>query len=262
MPFELTETTPVRCTNANPRTEIHGKDENGEPKRVRAIDLTFTYTTENTVLDAIAPGLREHFFHNKAADASQESLANILVPLPNIRFPQLKTEDIRWEQPKARGFRWVWDWGREAQHVDFSDVAMGGISFTLIEGGSAEVKFSVSYNGDELEDNTLYGELCGMATMGDAHIQLFAPADLIPVKKGYRAGKPDTPQPTDNGAPLLEQQDQGEEDTPEKALAASVNADLDQREQLAPAADATWPFPLSAHETKPRGRRRNAGAAA
>jgi hypothetical protein len=80
------------------------------------------------------------------------------------------------------------------------------------------------------------------------------------VKKGYRAGKPDTPQPTDNGAPLLEQQDQGEEDTPEKALAASVNADLDQREQLAPAADATWPFPLSAHEAKPQRRGRATAA--
>ena len=234
MAFELPETTAVRCTNANPRTEIHGKDENGDPKRVRAIDLTFTYNAENTILDTIAPGLREHFFHNKAADAAQESLDNVLVPLPNIRFPQLKTDDIKWDQDKARGFRWVWDWGREEQHVDFSDVAMGAISFTIIEGGSTEVKFSVSYNGDELEDNTLYGELCGMATMGDVHIQLFAPAELVPVKKGYRAGRPDTPV-TDNGAPLLEGAANGpefkgsgdtEDDvlTPEKALAQGAAA--------------------------------------
>jgi hypothetical protein len=232
--FQLPETTAVRCVNANPRTEMHGKDENGNEKRVRAIDLTFQYTTENTVLDDIEPGLRAHFYRNKAADASQESLPNVVIPLPNIRFPQLKTEDVRWEQPKARGFRWTWDWGREAQHVDLTDVAMGGLTITLHEGGTTDVKFSISYNGDELENNTLYGELCGLATMGEVHIQLFAPPELVPVKKGWRSGHPDAPPPTDNGAPLLEGKGPGDDDlddddtggqleegTPEAALAAS-----------------------------------------
>jgi hypothetical protein len=132
--FQLTETTPVRCTNANPRTELHGKDEDGRDNRVRAMDLTFEYTTENTVLDQIAPGLRQHFFRNKAADASQESLPDVVIPLPNIRFPQLKTDDIKWDQPKSRGYRWVWDWGREERHVDFTDCAMGSLALTLHEG--------------------------------------------------------------------------------------------------------------------------------
>lgn len=207
MHFQLPELTAVRCTNANPRTELHGKDENGDDNRVRGIDLAFVLTTENTVLDEIAPGLRAHFFRNKAADASQGSLPDVVIPLPNIRFPELGTEDIKWKAPKSRGYRWIWDWGREEQHVDLSDVAMGGISLTLHEGGTTDVKFSISYNGDELADNTLYGELCGLAAMGELHIQLFAPAEPVPVKKGWRSGKADEPQTTDGGAPLLEEAD-------------------------------------------------------
>lgn len=227
MAFQLPDVTECICTNANPRTEIHGKDENGKERRVRAIDLTFQFTTENTVLNAIAPGLREHFYRNKAADAAQETLPDVVIPLPNIRFPQLKTDDIRWEQPKSRGYRWIWDWGREAQHVDFSDVAVGGLALTLHEGGTTDVKFSVSYNGADLEDNTLYGELCGLAAMGKVHIQLLAPAELVPAKKGWRSGKADEPEKTDGGAPLLDagpgDDDHDDDDTGDQPLAEAAD---------------------------------------
>jgi hypothetical protein len=225
MQFQLPETTAVRCTNANPRTELHGKDDDGKEKRVRAIDLTFEYTTENTVLDEIAPGLRAHFYRNMAADAAQETLPDIVIPLPNIRFSQLKTEDIKWDQPKSRGYRWIWDWGREERHVDFTDCAMGGLSLTLHEGGSVDVKFTVSYNGEELNDNEVYGELSGLATMGDVHIQLFAPAELLPVKKGWRSGVADAPVTQDGGGELFEEPLHPEGLTPEDALAATTEAD-------------------------------------
>jgi hypothetical protein len=195
--FQLPETTPCRCTNANPRVEFHGEEQH------RAIDLTFEVKGENTLLDAIAPGLRAHHYCNRAADAQQQALPDVAIPLPNLRFPQLP-ETVRWDQPKARGYRWIWDWGRDEQHVDFSDAALGALSYTLHEGGSVEVKFSVSYNGDELADNALFGELCGLAAMGEVHIQLFAPPELVPVKKGWRSGVADAPASSDNGAPLLE----------------------------------------------------------
>lgn len=231
--FQLPETTPLKCTNANPRVEFHGEEQH------RAIDLTFEVKGENTLLDAIAPGLRVHHYCNRALDAQQETLPDVVVPLPNLRFTQLPTT-MRWDQPKARGYRWIWDWGREAQHVDFSDAAMGGISYTMHEGGSVEVKFTVSYNGDELADNALFGELCGLAAMGEVHIQLFAPPELVPAKKGWRSGRADEPQPTDGGAPLLEGQspapdgEQGEpgedgfaEGSPEAALLDSVESEPD-----------------------------------
>ncbi len=225
--FQLTETTACRCSNANPRVEFHGEEQH------RAIDLTFEVKGENTLLDAIAPGLRAHHYCNRALDANQQPLPDVAVPLPNLRFAQLPTS-VRWDQPKARGYRWIWDWGREAQHVDLSDAAFGNVSYTLHEGGSVEVKFTVSYNGDELENNALYGELCGLAAMGEVHIQLFAPPELVPVKKGWRSGVADMPQATDNGAPLLDEAGPGDDDlddddtggqleegTPEAALAAS-----------------------------------------
>lgn len=254
--FQLPDVTACTCTNANPRTEHHGDELH------RAIDLTFTVTGENTLLDAIAPGLRAHHFRNAAADASQESLPDVAVPLPNLRFAQLPTDNIRWNLVKARGYRWIWDWGREAQHVDFSDAALASLSYTLHEGGSVDVKFTVSYNGDELGDNTLFGELCGLSAMGEVHIQLLAPATLLPVKKGWRSGKPDTPQ-TDGGGELFDQEHAGEEEheehpegdgfaegSPEAALLDSVQPEPEPE-----------PDPFQAPPKARRGRKAAAGAA-
>lgn len=52
MPFELPNLTKVQITNANPRRELHGDE------KVRAIDLAFSLTGENTLLDLIKQGLR------------------------------------------------------------------------------------------------------------------------------------------------------------------------------------------------------------
>lgn len=188
--FQLTEVAKVVCTNANPRRELHGKE------LVRAIDLTFNIQGDNTLLDLIEPGLRARFFHSKALDARQETVEGIEVPLPDLRHPNLPTESIAYEQKKCRGYRWIWDWGIEGDHVDFTDCAIGSLKIVKIkQGGSCALAFTVSYNGEELNDNALYGELSGLASEGEVYIKLLAPPELMPVKKGaYRAGKPDTPQ--------------------------------------------------------------------
>jgi hypothetical protein len=250
--FEVPEATAMRCTNANPRREFHGEDPH------RAIDLTFALTGENTLLDVIAPGLRSHHYCNRAAEAAQASVPDVAIPLPNLRFPQLPTE-IRWNQPKARGYRWIWDWGREQQHVDLSDAVLASLAYTLQEGGSVDVKFTVSYNGDELADNTLYGELCGMASMGDVHVQLLAPPDLVPVKKGWRSGKVDAPLASDGGGELFsEGPDEGNgeseehpEGTPEAALAGAVAADKEAEAQAQARHAAAWPFPRDDRKADP-----------
>jgi len=191
--FQLDKPHQAICTNANPRREFHGKE------LVRAIDLTFQIQGENTLLDLIQQGLRAHHYCNHAIENRQEELPEIgPVPLPNLRFPKLPTENIRYGENKTRGYRWIWDWGTESDHVDFTDAVVQGITYTIQEGGSVHVKFTVTYNGDELTDNELYGELSALPTMGEVYIQLFAPPELIAVKKGYRAGKPDhTQQPQD-----------------------------------------------------------------
>lgn len=218
MAFELTEVTKVTVTNANPRRELHGEE------KVRAIDLTFSLMGENTLLDMIEPGLREHHYFNKAWKAGQEPLPGLVVPLPNLRFPALPLSyNYTLPGKKVRGYRLLRDFGTREDDIDFSDVALGSIHYELNEGGSVKVMFSVSYNGEELQDNDLYGLLSGLASEGDIHIKLLAPSELLPVKKGYRAGRPDTPTTPDNEGGQGELgdgngSDDDEPDSPEAAL--------------------------------------------
>jgi hypothetical protein len=92
------------------------------------------------------------------------------------------------------------------------------------------IQGTIQYNGDELQDNDTFGELSGLAAEGEIYIKLLAPAEVMLAKKGYRAGKPDTPSSgndSDDGG----QQDLGglnsESDglTPEKAFANSLEAE-------------------------------------
>lgn len=222
MAFELANPTSVNITNANPRRELHGEE------KVRAIDLSFTLTGENTLLDLIEPGLRAHHFCNKAAKDGQDGIPGLDIPLPNLRHPQLPLLYHYGKGQKWRGYRFIWDWGLNEHHVDFTDAVLSGLQYELSEGGSVTIKGTISYNGDELQDNDLFGELSGLAAEGEISIKLLAPAELQQAKKGYRAGKPDTPA-TGSSNPdqrdLEETEEEGEEDsgqTPESAFASAV----------------------------------------
>jgi hypothetical protein len=232
MHFQLEKPTQLVCSNANTRTELHGED------RVRAIDLAFTLTGENTLLDLILPGLREHHFCNTALKAGQEVLPGVLIPLPNLRFPKLPQSYHYAKGERWRGYRFVWDWGTDGAHVDFRDAVLSNLHYELIEGGSCKLYFTVQYNGEELSNNDLYGELAGLASMGEVFIQLLPPAELQPAKKGYRAGKPDTPSRasgTDEeqgDLPLGDETEDGGDagpQTPEGALAAAVAGEGDDK---------------------------------
>lgn len=187
--FELILPTACECTSVTARPEFHGD------QKVSAISWRFKLKGENALLDLIEEGLREHHYFNRALKDGQVTVEGIEVPLPNLRFPKLPTRHV-WggNDFKSRGYRWVWDWGTEADHVDFTDAVLARIVYETHEGGSVDIEFTVSYNGDELENDALYGELCKLSAKGEVHIQLFAPPELMAVKKGYRAGKPDTPQ--------------------------------------------------------------------
>lgn len=187
MSFQLATPTSLVITNANPRRELHGDE------KVRAIDITFSLAGENTLLDLIEPGLREHHYCNHALKAGQETLPDVIIPLPNLRFPKLPLAYNYAGKEKWRGYRFVWDYGIDDAHVDFTDVVLAGLHYDLNEGGSVTIKGTIQYNGEELQDNDVYGELSGLASEGEISAMLLAPATLIPVKKGYRAGKPDTP---------------------------------------------------------------------
>ena len=221
MAFELTNPTNVVITNANPRRELHGEE------KVRAIDLACSLTGPNTLLDVIEPGLREHHYCNKAAKDGQDEIPGLDIPLPNLRHPQLPLLYHYGKGLKFRGYRLTQDWGLDEYHVDFTDVVVSNLQYELSEGGSVTIKWTISYNGEELQDNELFGELSGLAAEGEISIKLLAPAELVQAKKGYRAGKPDTP--SNGGNPDqrdIEDDESGEkQQTPEDAFAAAVNGE-------------------------------------
>jgi hypothetical protein len=229
MSFELQTVTKVRFTNSNPRSEFHGEE------HVRAIDISMTIEGENTLLDLVEKGLREHHYCNKALQAGQEHLPDVIVPLPNLRYPKLPARTTYGgKKDRARGYRFVIDYGlgeEGGSNVDFTDCVLASIWYETLEGGTCKLGFTVQYNGDDLNDDALYGRLSGLATKGEGHIQLIAPPTLVLVKgKGWRSGKADTPadqvKGDDGGTGDLlagDDDDQGadvdsDEDTPEKAL--------------------------------------------
>lgn len=227
MSFELPNVTKVTVTNANVRRELHGEE------HVRAVDLAMKMSGENTLLDLIEPGLREHHFCNKALTAGQETLPEVVIPLPNLRHPKLETKHRYGGKDKLRGYRFVLDYGIGGDsNLDFSDCVLTGIWYELNEGGSVDIGWTIQYNGDELADDETYGRLAGLATVGECHVQIIAPPVLTLVKgKGYRSGHPDTPagNADDGGLDLGGEDGDDDEqhpvtaDTPEAAFARAVH---------------------------------------
>lgn len=215
MAFALNEPTEVTITNANPRRELHGDE------KVRAIDLAFVLKGENSLLDLIQEGLREHHFCNRAAEAMQQALPDMLIPLPNLKHPNLPTTYHYQKGVKLRGYRFIWDFGISDDHVDFEDVVLSNLQYEIFEGGSVQVKGTIQYNGEELQDNDLYGELSGLASEEPIHIKLIPPAILQIAKKGYRAGKPDA-QPTQDKNPDQSELDVDGQQSPEDAFAQAA----------------------------------------
>jgi hypothetical protein len=65
--IELKGTTNVAIFNVNARPELHGEE------RVSAVDVGIRLDGENTLLDLMEQGVREHHFCNSAAGARQET---------------------------------------------------------------------------------------------------------------------------------------------------------------------------------------------
>lgn len=224
--FELLTVTKVTWTNVNPRPEFHGEE------HVRAIDLSFCIEAGNEILDAIEPGLTIHHYTNRAATAGQEKLPEMIAALPNLRHPKLPTSYRYAKDEKPRGYRLEIDHGLGDRNIVLEDCVRGTLVYETVEGGTVRTNVTMQYNGDALKDDATHGRLCGLAGEGVGHIRLWAPAKITLVKgTGWRSGKPDTPPPTDGGAPLFKQTGDGSDDadvvpgSPEAALIASEKPD-------------------------------------
>lgn len=253
--FQLEEVREVTFTNSNPRSEFHGED------HVRAIDIAMTIAGENTLLDLIEPGLREHHYTNRDLKAGQQPLPDIVIPLPHLRFRNLPERYAYAKGEKWRGYRLVIDYGIGGpSNVDLTDCALAGVWYELQEGGSVTIGWTVQYNGDELQDDRLYGRLAGLATAAEGHVQLLAPATLLPVKKGWRSGRADTPQ-TDGGGKLFdaEHPDNGTEEEDGHPEGEGF-ADGSPEAALLDSVQQTEPDPFQAPAKGRRGRKAAAGA--
>lgn len=186
-PFELIAATQILVTNVNARPELHGEE------RVQAVDIACTLTGPNTLLDLLKEGLREHFYFDASKKAGQRALLAD-APLPNLRHPELPAEGIPFKKgEKWRGYRFQQDYGIQEAVLDFTDCVLANMKFDCLEGGTVNLYFTIQYNGDELLDKSVLGDVIGLAVERDVHIKLLAPPELLKVAKGYRANKPDTP---------------------------------------------------------------------
>lgn len=138
--LEFPNPTGVFLDHVQSRIEMHGEE------KVLAIDLAMTYTGSNQVLEAVAPGLRAALF---TADAkvrrgqAQQEMDLPVADLPHLRAPAL-VPPLRLDC-ETEGATVVISNGIKAKtsiHLNLCKVHK--VRVTAIEGGSTEVRFSVS----------------------------------------------------------------------------------------------------------------------
>ena len=141
--LQLIEPTTMKLANVQARVEKHGDED------VMAIDLSVVWNTNNRSLTAIQKQLRDCLFcdmrQEEGADQAEMDLP--VDELPNVRVPGM-------DYPVKLDFQQVG--ARVEVAYGISDVSaivlslckIGKMRVTPIEGGSAEVKFSISSSAD------------------------------------------------------------------------------------------------------------------
>lgn len=180
----LLEMTSVKLDHAQVRQEHHGE------ALVPAIDLKFTWLTNNRSLDMIHPDLREYLFCKLSKKAllkrqvakPEGEQDDLELPvddeLPNVRFTKLKYP-LKWEY-EAQGFTCTVDYGLGGKsNIVLKLCKMKDIKVAPIEGGSVEIEWTVSSAADISE--SIAGKL-GLQQQREVHIELTPPEE-------YEAGQ-------------------------------------------------------------------------
>lgn len=139
--LEFTQPTGVFLDHVQSRIELHGDE------KVLAIDLSMHYTGSNQVLDQVAPGLRAALFTAHARQTSgtvgQEEMDLPVDDMPHLRAPAL-VAPLRLDC-EIDGATVVVSNGIKAKtSIQLNLCKVHKVRVTAIEGGSTEVKFSVS----------------------------------------------------------------------------------------------------------------------
>lgn len=175
--FQLATTTECTCTHVNIREENHGDE------KVLAVDLAFWKEGGNELLDLFHPEIRTTLYCNRAAEAGQEALPDVLAILPNLKLAGLP-ERMHWGgNDKFGGYRLSVDYGLgdEQSNVDLTECVVAKRWFELKEGGTVRIGWRVSYAGEALQEVTTRGILAGLKGQ-KAFVQLIPPPVLQLVK--------------------------------------------------------------------------------
>lgn len=151
--FEFREPTDVTLTHVQFRKETHG------PDLVQACDLNMAVDIPNTLLDQIAPGLRQALYHNAAAEQGQEQLDGVDDILPNLKFPRLNGGKFALDDKKNKlaGFDLDVEYGLddERSHMAFDCCKVVKRVIETKEGGTVRLSWQVQYTGDRLDRDTI-----------------------------------------------------------------------------------------------------------
>lgn len=183
-PFALEAITQCSLKHINVRRELHGEEQ------VPAFDLKFSLEGSNSMLDLLDPALRQMLYYSEAKEAGQEGLPDVLVVLPNLRFPKLSQGKFTWAKgEKWKGYRFVMDYGLGDQksNMEFPECTVKVLGFEVKEGGTCVLEWQVQYSGDHLTEE-LRGRLTGI-TDEPVFIQLL-PSPTLQLVKGKPKAEP------------------------------------------------------------------------
>jgi hypothetical protein len=121
-----------KVEHVNFRTEKHGDED------VTAVDLKLGASLPPSILDQIAPEMREHFF--KPANSSGAMKGEYALRCPNIE----NSFDVIGDWP---GYKITIEWGMTGSLVEFGDCKLGKMKIGLIDGGAVALALRVQVSG-------------------------------------------------------------------------------------------------------------------
>lgn len=142
--FEITQA--VQLANLNARAEKHGDD------AVSAMDLKFTATVPNTIMNMFHAELRDMLFKKQTDPDLLDELEPDAVTLP--RFGNLSPIGWEWE---GTGYTVKIAYGLGGNSdIVLKDVKVDKFKFTPLNGGSVDMSFRVVAHPTEEEAGKLY----------------------------------------------------------------------------------------------------------
>ena len=154
--FQLLNLTKVKLEDANPRSELHGKE------HVPAIDLKFAADFSNDVLNEFhVELLMAHYKKAEGQEATpQAELEGVPVvsSLPNLRFPKMK-QPLNWDL-EGTGYTLTIDHGMGGRsNLVLGGCKIDGFKFALKEGGTVTVSWRLQ--ASKVADKEM-GKLCSL----------------------------------------------------------------------------------------------------